>query len=257
MVNSNKLPTYRIRESRRAVRVAIRVLPPDGEVEVVIPSGLSHNLAPLMVEQHQRWIIKQQKKMAEWRRQPSGEVAWGDRAWNLPTQIDLNALKQQISISYHDIDTIDGIRIEQASDLQLIISGQISNRRCVASALQSYLKHCAKKTLPGMLWQTIAQSAGLCDLHLRPNRVTIRMQQSRWGSCSSRGNISLNAKLLLLPPQLVSHVILHEVAHLQIPNHSPEYWSLLNHLDPEWQRHKERLRQLERTLPVWTDRRAC
>ncbi len=59
------------------------------------------------------------------------------------------------------------------------------------------------------------------------NKVTIRNQKARWGSCSHKDNISLNMKLVMLPGELVDYVILHELAHTKICNHSKKFWSEL------------------------------
>ena len=60
------------------------------------------------------------------------------------------------------------------------------------------------------------------------NRVFIRNQKTRWGSCSAKNNISLNMKLLLLPEELRDYVILHELVHTQIKNHSSKFWEALD-----------------------------
>ena len=60
------------------------------------------------------------------------------------------------------------------------------------------------------------------------NKVFIRNQKTRWGSCSAKNNISLNMKLLLLPEELRDYVILHELVHTQIKNHSSEFWETLD-----------------------------
>jgi len=59
------------------------------------------------------------------------------------------------------------------------------------------------------------------------NKVTIRNQKTRWGSCSHKNNISLNMKLVLLPDELVDYVILHELVHTKIQNHSNRFWGEL------------------------------
>jgi predicted metal-dependent hydrolase len=60
------------------------------------------------------------------------------------------------------------------------------------------------------------------------NRISMRSQRTRWGSCSHNNNISLNVKLVLLPEDLVDYVILHELVHTQIPNHSNGFWEELD-----------------------------
>ena len=60
------------------------------------------------------------------------------------------------------------------------------------------------------------------------NRVFIRQQKTRWGSCSAKNNISLNAKLTSLPKELMDYVILHELVHTRVKNHSKDFWNTLD-----------------------------
>ena len=62
------------------------------------------------------------------------------------------------------------------------------------------------------------------------NRVFIRNQKTRWGSCSIKNNISLNVKVACLTEELMDYVILHELAHTQVKNHSNDFWTLMNKL---------------------------
>ena len=78
---------------------------------------------------------------------------------------------------------------------------------------------------------------------LRVASVRIRDQKSRWGSCSSGGKISLNWRLILMPPGLQRHIMLHELAHLIHPNHSSQFWSLLENWDSDFLENKSLLRK--------------
>ena len=62
------------------------------------------------------------------------------------------------------------------------------------------------------------------------NRVFIRNQKTRWGSCSSKNNISLNMKIVLLPEEFMDYVILHELTHTRIKNHGDDFWAMMNKL---------------------------
>jgi predicted metal-dependent hydrolase len=74
-------------------------------------------------------------------------------------------------------------------------------------------------------------------------RVTIRNQRSRWGSCSRRGVIALNFRLVQMPPAVCDYVLLHELMHLRQQNHSRRYWRLVEAVCPEY-------REAERWLRV-------
>ncbi len=73
--------------------------------------------------------------------------------------------------------------------------------------------------------------------------------RTRWGSCSHRGGIALNWRLLLMPLAVVDYVVCHELAHLKEMNHSPKFWSVVEQLCPDWRARRLELRQLARQLP--------
>lgn len=79
------------------------------------------------------------------------------------------------------------------------------------------------------------------EVQVRPVRVVVRNQKSRWGSCSGKREISLNWRLLFLKPALQDYVIYHELAHLKEMNHSERFWKLLARYDPQARRHDRML----------------
>jgi predicted metal-dependent hydrolase len=78
--------------------------------------------------------------------------------------------------------------------------------------------------------------------------VQIRGQRTRWASCSARGAMSFNWRLLLAPPEILDYVVEHEVAHLEVHDHSPRFWSLLASRCPEYERHEAWLRRHGQSL---------
>lgn len=67
-----------------------------------------------------------------------------------------------------------------------------------------------------------------------PGRVAIRDQKSRWGSCSQKGNVNFNWKLIMAPPRALDYVVVHELCHLYEFNHSPRFWQLVERQMPDY-----------------------
>ncbi|MDP7079085.1 MAG: M48 family metallopeptidase [Candidatus Undinarchaeales archaeon] len=66
------------------------------------------------------------------------------------------------------------------------------------------------------------------------NQVRLKHQRSRWGSCSSRGNINLSTRLLMAPPDVLEYVIVHELAHLKVRKHDRKFWQLVERVVPDY-----------------------
>lgn len=77
-------------------------------------------------------------------------------------------------------------------------------------------------------------------------RVFIKNSKSRWGSCSSRGNLNFNYKLLFVPPEVVDYVVVHELCHLRHFNHGPEFWAAVAEVLPNHKDLRRLLRLAER-----------
>ena len=115
--------------------------------------------------------------------------------------------------------------------------------------LQAWLKQQGKRVLVPRL-EFLSGETGLGFKHSQ-----VRLQRSRWGSCSSRGSISLNAAALFVEPALVDYLILHELSHTRHMNHSPRFWNLLDSLSPGARKSDRDLNLAWRDVPAWLYRR--
>lgn len=100
-----------------------------------------------------------------------------------------------------------------------------------------HLKELARKELPPI----VADYAALMGVTYK--RITIRHQKTRWGSCSSKGNLNFNCSLMLAPPQVRDYVIVHELAHRRQMNHSSAFWNIVEHYMPDYRKARQWLTQ--------------
>jgi predicted metal-dependent hydrolase len=92
--------------------------------------------------------------------------------------------------------------------------------------------------------------AAVARAGVRYRSLTIRNQRTRWASCSSDGAMSFNWRLLLAPEAVLDYVIEHEVCHLEVMDHSPRFWALLECRVPDWRAHAAWLRRYGSTLAI-------
>jgi predicted metal-dependent hydrolase len=80
-------------------------------------------------------------------------------------------------------------------------------------------------------------------LGVRYERIAIRGQRTRWGSCSPHGTLSFNWRLVLAPLSVLDYVVVHELCHLREPNHSPRFWALVGERRPGWRAERDWLHE--------------
>ncbi len=80
------------------------------------------------------------------------------------------------------------------------------------------------------------------ELGVTYNRITVRHQKTRWGSCSSQGNLNFNCLLMLVPPAVRDYVVIHELCHRKELNHSPRFWAEVARVMPDYRQHERWLK---------------
>ena len=103
--------------------------------------------------------------------------------------------------------------------------------------IRNWLENEARRVIPAKVMEWGEKTS------LYPDRVRIKDQRSRWGSCSSKRNINLNWRLIMAPDTVMEYVIVHELCHLQVPNHSKTFWALVAHTIPDFHVSKNWLKE--------------
>jgi predicted metal-dependent hydrolase len=163
----------------------------------------------------------------------------------LPDRVELGAFGETWPIEYRTTSSAS-VRARVEGSL-LVVSGAVDDAEKCLAALVRWLDRTARERLLPLLAET-ADAAGLAYTSAR-----VRRQKTRWGSCSSRKTISLNRNLVFLPEHLVRSLMLHELAHTLVMDHSERFWSTLATLDPEARDHRVQMRAAHDLVPVWAD----
>lgn len=111
-------------------------------------------------------------------------------------------------------------------------------------ALEKRYREAAREYIPGR----VAYYQELTGGHYK--KICIRDQQTRWGSCSAKGTLSFNFRLMLAPPRVLDYVVVHELCHLTHMNHSKAFWQMVESILPDYRIHRKWLKENGHTLHV-------
>ena len=187
--------------NRRARRYILR-LRPDGTARVTIPRGGSAATARQFAERNVEWLRRQMQRVAD---RPIGKTAW-----HVGSEILFRGETVRIAPGVDD-----GAHTIAFADRTIRITHLDQDCR---PAIERHLHDLAAVELPPRVFHFAKQH------RLSVQRVTVRNQKSRWGSCSCRGTISLNWRLIQAPGYVADYIILHELMHVRQMNHSRKFW---------------------------------
>jgi len=225
----SNLDRWQIRISRRARNLRIQVFP-HGGVEVVVPKRTTQLELLQFIDEHRDWAERMRR---EFRSQRGDEPL-------LPERIELPAAGAGFSVQYEQ----GKAAVREAGQTLLVFAPDATPEHCWP-ALQGWLKRRARRHFSSLLTELSRET------QLQPSRLQVRLQKTRWGSCSSSGTISLNAAAMLRSPEEVRYVIVHELCHLRHMNHSRRYWRLVESFVPDYREIDRRLGAAWETSPLW------
>ncbi|MBM3162665.1 MAG: M48 family metallopeptidase [Chlorobi bacterium] len=230
---------YTLRVSSRAVHPRLKMVPHEG-LHVVVPCWYPMKRIEELLFLHRAWIAAAEARIER----VNAAMDAACRAL-LPESIIFHCTGEQWRVSYREQDTCRRVQAIEASGRELVLSGRTSNPDLCRSGLRLWLRRKAGRELLPILHELARGNA------FRFEKAAIRMQKSRWGSCSSKGVISLNSNLLFLPYRLSESVMLHELCHTVHLDHSRSFRELLDCHDPLWREHDRELKSAWQYIPRW------
>jgi predicted metal-dependent hydrolase len=219
---------FAVRISPRARRLTARVHV-GGRVEIVVPVGVNAHTVRDFVQRFTPWIDRKVAAMQCFAA-PSEPV---------PAAVEFALTQEKFAVDWRRGALR---RLEQTADRIVV---QAPDERGARALLQGWLKRAAYQRLAPRLLQLAD------DLSYSVARVSIRCQRTRWGSCSTRGTVSLNCSLLFLTSEVVRYLFVHELAHTKHMNHSANFWRLVEKIEPDYRRLDRDLLAGWRTVPGW------
>ena len=198
--------------NHRARRYILRVRP-DGTARVTIPRGGSVSMGRQFAEKNVDWLQRQMQRVAA---RPIGKIAW-----NVGSEIFFRGEMAKIAAG------------PDGEPKTVTFADQTVRVRAIDQDCRPMIEHHLHRLAAIELPPTVFHFAQLHTVSVQ--RVVVRNQKSRWGSCSRRGTISLNWRLIQAPGFVADYVTLHELMHLRQMNHSRKFWQEVERVCPDFQ----------------------
>ena len=206
-----------IRTSRRSKSISLKIR--NGELEISCPYNTSETFIKNLVERKKVWIEKNIERSRK-------------------NQLKIDQISNGL-ITYKGIvlelvykkSKIERIVVED-NKLKIFYSDESRSRKLIVD----WLKLQANNFLRARLLFLSKR------ISIQFNSLTIKSYIARWGSCNIRGDIFLNWKLIMLPKSVIDYVLIHELAHINVPNHSKKFWELVKKKDPNYCKNQQWLK---------------
>lgn len=208
-VAGRSLP-LRIVENHRARRLTLRIDSGGRGLRITVPPGMARRDVERFLHSHQGWL---EQRLAKVPLRP-----------NVRPGIKL-PLRGVPHLVVHHVGTRGTVEIshDNAGPI-LIVHGE---RAHLPRRLADFLKREAKRDIGRLVEKHTAK------IGKRAKSIRLKDTTSRWGSCTSEGNLSFSWRIMMAPPAVINYLVAHEVAHLKEMNHGPKFWKLCEKLCPD------------------------
>lgn len=226
---------YSVRRSRRTKRLHLKI-DRFATLEVVAPIDFPHQEIHQFVNQNKQWIDKQKSKYQSRLKGTSSTLL-------PPEQIHFSALNKAYNVRYSTDEARRSNGRHSIDELGICIYS--NSPKAKYFQLQMFVHHFAKQHLVNQLEKVSVETG------LEYNRVYIRNQKTRWGSCSRQKNINLNRNILFLSQEQMNYLLIHELCHTRFMNHSSQFWQLVEKHCRNYQMIDTSLRKAVNDVPIW------
>ncbi len=185
------------------------------------------------VKKNEGWITKQLERVAELPR------------FNTAVAVTIFNTEYR-KVARYDARVPFGISIQGKEIVYTPLSPARSGQESWGSEAEEALARFLKKTARSYIFPRTETLGALMKTTF--GRISLKEQKTRWGSCSSRGNLNFNWRLVHFKPEIIDYVIVHELAHRTHMDHSHEFWRLVGKFDPEYTKHRGWLKRQGGTL---------
>ena len=217
--------TYELIRSKRRTKTLSLQVKKDGTVTMLVPQRVSKREADNFFRQKEEWIRKQLTKMSERADSPNTERKFvaGEKflyhGEEYPLEMGAQGSKAGLVLSHGTFILTPG----SSDGTRAIFVDWYRNT--ALRELAERMRHYSSRT--GLI----------------PKRITITDARTRYGSCSAANRLSFSWRIIMAPYSVMDYVILHELAHIKVKNHSPRFWDFLETICPGWKEERRWLRE--------------
>jgi len=223
-LNNHQL-TYHIRYQKNRKTLQIKIIS-STHLEVTAPNRFPKTNIEDIIYKKSSWIMKQLLHRA----------AINENPINKSIRHGAPLLYQGKSYNLVFTTTESNACTIHLQDNQMIISMPRISPEQITSYVESFLKLWYREMASNILTDRTALWA--TKINVKPQRITIKEQKTRWGSCSSKGNINYNWRIVMAPPEVIDYLVIHELCHLRVPNHSALFWQEVYTFSPKFKQHR-------------------
>ncbi len=221
---------YALRRSKRAKNIRITV--GDDGVVLTLPERTAERHGHAFIDERAEWINRTLAKI-----EAADEIV-ASRSLTDGSSVPFVGVDLTLRI----LEGPSGRVTHKAAAGELWVRVPDRRRETVAAALERWYRRQARELFAARLDACVERNGTSYE------RVAVRDQKTRWGSCSSSGTISFNWRLLLAPEAVLDYVVEHEAAHLEVRDHSSRFWDLMEARVPEWRESRLWLKRHGSTL---------